>query len=37
MCWGLEGIKQVQQEKRADDAACFDHGAAALLGLGVEG
>lgn len=32
----LEGVKQVQQEQRADDAPCFDQHTAALLGLGVK-
>lgn len=37
MCGRLEGVKQVQQEQRADDASCFDQRAAALFGFGVEG
>ena len=33
----LEGVEQVEQDQRADDASRFHQRAAALLGLGVEG
>lgn len=33
---GLEAVEQVQEDQRADDTPCFNHGAVALFGFGVE-